>query len=137
MEGEIVESYVVREGFPGTRADTRRKCQSEPHDSMGKSIPARGNSKSTIFFFFFLENLPNNILPLAWVVSPFMRLLSKYLSLSCLKLSTALGIKHVSYHGYKVLFNTFTSPNSSPFSLLLVSLAPDKTAFFLIFDHAN
>lgn len=101
----------------------------------GKAFQPEGTAR--VPFFFFLENLPNNILPLAWVVSPFMRLLSKYLSLSCLKLSTALGIKHVSYHGYKVLFNTFTSPNSSPFSLLLVSLAPDKTAFFLIFDHAN
>lgn len=68
-----------------------------------KSLPDRGNSKSTTFF---PENLPSTCLPLAWAVFPLRRLVSKCLSLSCLKLSTALGTKHEFLTmAYNVLFN--------------------------------
>lgn len=102
--------------------------------SVGRAFQMEGKAST----HFFLENLPAIGLPLTWAVSPFIGFLSTYLALSCLQPFTVLGIKHkFRTEVYKVLLNSFTSPDSSPFPLPLVSLAPNPVAFFLVFEHAN
>ena len=116
-EGEIVEMLkrAVREGFTEKRTvelPQEGSVKVSPVTVRGGEFQTEGAAKVPPFF---LENLPASSLPLDWVVSPFMRLLSQYVSLSCFKPPTALGIKHTFLTvAYKVLFNPFTSPNSSP-----------------------
>lgn len=85
-----------------------------------KSLPDRGKSKSTTCS-------QKIFLPCACLwpgLFPFRRLLPKCSSLSCLKLSTALGTNpEFLTMAYQVFFNPFTPPNSS-LLLLPCSLAP-------------
>lgn len=94
-EGERVEMLkrAVREGFAEKRTvelPREGSVKVSPVTVQGGEFQAEGAVKVKVF----PENLSASSLPLDWVMSPFIRLLSQYISLSCFKPPTALGIKH-------------------------------------------